>query len=162
MGKRIVVVASIVTALAATTVGFALAQTGQGSTRPSGEVIHVVILADEGHVQLFDFNQDGLTLGDRLAAVGPLRNEDLSQRVGTYYLDCYVGSVSLKEGSPYVCTEVLKLRGGNITTQGLDPHGTSDVFFAVTGGSGTYEEAAGQAEYIDTTQTDIIIHLDDE
>jgi hypothetical protein len=160
MRRRFAIVASIVAVLAASTVGLALAQTSQGSNRPSAD-IHVVTLADEGHGQFFDFNGDGLTLGDRLNVVGPLRSEDLTQRVGTYYMDCFVGGARLKEGTPYVCSYVLKLRRGNITTEGLDPHGVSDVFFSVTGGTGAYAGAEGQAEYIDTVQTDIIIHLEE-
>jgi hypothetical protein len=97
-----------------------------------------------------------------LAVKGPIFNEDRSQQVGTYFLDCWIGSAILEDGSPYVCAEVLSLRDGTITTQGLDPHGLSDVFFAVTGGTGAFEGASGQAEYVDTdTQTDIIIELDE-
>ena len=82
--------------------------------------------------------------------------------MGTSYLDCWVGASVLQEGSPYVCDYVLKFKDGNITTQGLDPHGVSDVFFSLTGGTGAYEGATGQAEYIDSeTQTDIIITLDE-
>jgi hypothetical protein len=33
------------------------------------------------------------------------------------------------------------------------------VFFAVTGGTGVYEGASGQAEHIDTDVTEIIISL---
>jgi len=36
-----------------------------------------------------------------------------------------------------------------------------DVFFAVTGGTGAYRDASGQARHIDTEVTDIIIDLDD-
>jgi hypothetical protein len=43
----------------------------------------------------------------------------------------------------------------------IDPQGPSRVFFAVTGGTGSYRSATGQAEYIDTDVTDIIIDLDD-
>jgi hypothetical protein len=46
-------------------------------------------------------------------------------------------------------------------THGIDPEGPSDVFFAVTGGTGHYSEVSGQARYIDTDVTDIIIHLDE-
>jgi hypothetical protein len=155
----IVIVTAI--ALALLTVGFALAQgTRWPAQAAGGEEIHLVLPAG-GHAKFFDFNHNGLTFGDRLAIKGPILNEDRSQ-VGTYFLDCWIGSAILEDGSPYVCAHVLSLRGGTITTQGLDPHGLSDVFFAVTGGTGAYEGASGQAEYVDTdTQTDIIIELDE-
>ena len=158
MGKRLVIAAAMLAVLAATA-GVALAQTGHGSTRPSGQ-IHVVLPSTGGHVEFFDFNGDGLSLGDRLASVGPIVDESQTHRVGTSYLDCWVAGAQLLDGSPYDCTNVLRFADGTINTQGLDPHGLSDVFFAVTGGTGAYEGASGQAEYIDTTQTDIIISLD--
>jgi hypothetical protein len=61
---------------------------------------------------------------------------------------------------PYVCTYVLRFHDGSITMQGLDPHGPSDVLFAITGGTGAYAGATGQARYVDSdTQTDIYIDL---
>jgi hypothetical protein len=87
-------------------------------------------------------------------------NEDQTERVGTAYLDCWVGAATLQIGRPYVCTHVLKLQDGSITTQGIDPRGRSDVLFAITGGTGAYAGATGQAEYVDSeTQTDIFIDL---
>jgi Allene oxide cyclase barrel like domain len=161
--KRFVVAGAVVATLATTMVGLAVAQTGSGAgaARTVGDTLHVVLPATGAHVEFLDFAGDGLTLGDRLAAVGPIMNADQSVRVGTSYLDCWVGDARLEDGSPYVCTNVLKFRDGNITTEGLDPHGLSDVFFAITGGTGAYEGASGQAEYTDSeSQTDITIELD--
>jgi hypothetical protein len=158
MGKRLAMLAACVAVLAVMTVGIALAQTGRGAA-PSIQTIHVVLPAIGGHTQFFDFANDGLTLGDRLAIVSPILSEDQTERVGTAYGDCWVGDAQLEDGSPYVCTYILKLQGGDVTTEGLDPHGSSDVPFAVTGGTGVYRGATGQAEYIDTDVTDIIIHL---
>ena len=80
--------------------------------------------------------------------------------MGKLYLECVIVS-RVQPGGAYDCTYVLKLEGGDIMTHGIDPQGPSDVFFAATGGTGTYREASGQAHYIDTDVTDIIIHLDD-
>lgn len=44
-------------------------------------------------------------------------------------------------------------------TEGLDPKGVSDTFFAVTGGTRRYVGASGEAEYIDSSRTDIYITL---
>jgi hypothetical protein len=158
MRKRLVFVVAPVAILAISTVGVALAQARPG-TRQSGGEIHVVLPATQ-QIEFFDFNSDGLTLGDRLAAVGPLLNEAQTRRVGTSYADCWVGDRVLEDQSPYVCAYVLKFRDGTITTEGLDPHGISDVYFAVTGGTGVYEGATGQAQYIDSPDlTEIIIRL---
>jgi hypothetical protein len=152
------VVAAVVAVSVTTMVGLAVAQTGDAA-RPNG-TIHVVAGGSGGGLKFLDFDNDGLTLGDRLVVFGPLLNEDQTKRVGTQYFDCWVGDEVLLEGSPYVCTYVLNLRAGSITTQGLDPHGLSDVLFAITGGTGAYAGATGQARYVDSeTQTDIYIDL---
>jgi hypothetical protein len=146
--------------LATVTLGFAVAQASQRGDGRSGEPIHVVTGAG-GLVKFNDFDEDGLTIGDRLNTVGPLLNADGGERVGTSYMDCWLGDRVLLDQSPYVCTYVLKFRTGSITTQGLDPHGTSDVLFSVTGGTGAYRGATGHARYVDgETQTDIYIFLD--
>jgi hypothetical protein len=156
--KRMLVVAAVLAVSATTMVGLAVAQTGNAA-RPNG-TIHVVIPSTGGHSQFFDFAGDGLTLGDRLAAVSPIVNEDQTERVGTSYLDCWLGAGTLHIGRPYVCTYVLRFQDGSITTQGLDPHGPSDVLFAITGGTGAYAGLTGQAQYVDSeTQTDIYIDL---
>jgi hypothetical protein len=157
MGKRVAIVAVSVAVLAAMTVGIALAQTGRGAAAASVAKIHV-ISGPESHVQFFDFNGDGLGFGDRLTSVGPLFNQDQTKQVGTAYLDCSIVSPVL-EGGTYDCTYVLEFKDGDITTQGIDPQGPSDVLFAVTGGTGAYRGATGQAENIDTDVTDIIISL---
>ena len=159
MRRRLVMVALVVAALAATTVGIAMAQGTRGTVGRSGETIHLVS-GPGGHSEFLDFNHDGLGFGDRLVAVGSLLDESQTRRVGTLYLDCVIVS-RVQVGGTYDCTNVLKLEGGDIMTHGIDPQGSSDVFFAVTGGTGTYREASGQAHYIDTDVTDIIIHLDD-
>jgi hypothetical protein len=161
MGKRALKVAAVVAVLAAATVGVGLAQAGSATASRSGDVIHVVLPATGTHSQFFDFDGDGLTLGDRLAIIAPMLDVGQTERVGTAYGDCWVGDSRLNEGSPYVCSYILRFKGGTITTEGLDPHGLSDVFFSITGGTGVYQGLGGQAEYIDTApQTDIIITLD--
>ena len=156
--KRWTLVAATGAMLAVTMVGLAVAQTGNAA--PPNGTIHVVAGGGGGGLKLLDFDNDGLTLGDRLAAFGPLLNEDQTKRVGTQYLDCWVGDEVLLDGSPYVCTSVLKFKAGSITIEGLDPHGPSDVLFAITGGTGAYAGATGQARYVDSeTQTDIYIDL---
>lgn len=156
--KRMLVLAAMVAVSATMTVGLAVAQTRKAAG--SNGTIHVVIPSAGGHAQLFDFAQDGLTLGDRLAAVGPIMNEDQTERVGTAYLDCWVGAARLEDGDRYVCTNLLRFQDGLITTQGLDPHGLGAVLFAVTGGTRAYAGATGQAKFVDSDfQTDVYIDL---
>jgi hypothetical protein len=155
---RMLVLAAVVAVSATTMVGLAVAQTGNAA-RPNG-TMHVVFPPTGGHGQFFDFANDGLTLGDRLLVVGPIVNEDQTERLGTVYFDCWVGAAALEDTSPYVCTYVLKFHNGTITLQGLDAHGLSDEFLAVTGGTGNYAGATGQAEHVDSeTQTDLYIDL---
>jgi hypothetical protein len=161
MRKRVLMVAAVVVVLATATLGISLAQAGSATASRSRDVIHVVLPATAAHTQFFDFEGDGLTLGDRLAVVSPMLDVGQTERVGTAYGDCWVGAARLKEGSRYVCSYILRFKDGTITTEGLDPHGLSDVFFSITGGTGAYQDLDGQAEYVDTaTQTDIIIALD--
>jgi allene oxide cyclase-like protein len=158
--SRVLTISAIVAVAvaAAATVGVGLAQAGKASAPRNIASIHLVIPA-AGHVKFNDFDHDGLTLGDTLTVVSPLFDKSQSRRVGTAYGECIVAGRRLLEGTPYDCTYVLKLGRGTITTQGLDPHGRSDVFFAITGGTGAYADADGQAEYIDSSVTDIIIKL---
>jgi len=157
--RRPVVVAVSTAMVAALMVGMALASTGRGADGPSDDTIHAVF-GPGSRDEFFDFNGDGLGLGDRVAAVGPLLDESQTERIGTAYLDCLIVSRVL-EGGTFDCTYVLKFKDGDITTHGIDPQGPSDVFFSVTGGTKAYRGASGQARYIDTDVTDIIIDLDD-
>jgi hypothetical protein len=148
----------VIVLVSAAVVGAASVGVAVGSTTtPAAQDIHVVFVS--GDVKFIDFDDDGMGFGDRLSAVGPLLDETQSKRVGTAYLDCSIVSPVL-EGGNFDCTYVLKFRDGDITTHGIDPQGPSDVLFAVTGGDGAYRSAAGQARYIDTDVTDIIIDLD--
>ena len=158
MTRRLVTLLTVAAAVAAVTVGIAAAQSARGAAGSAQQDIHVV--TGPGPVEFLDFGQDGFGLGDRLAAVSQLLDEHGMHRVGTSYLDCWIASPRLQDQSPLDCTYVLKLRGSDITIQGIDPHGLSDVFFSVMGGTGQFVGASGQAELIDSaTRTDIIITL---
>jgi hypothetical protein len=156
MGKRLLVLLLSVGALAATTVGIALAQ-GRGGTAES-QVIHVVF-GPRSEGQFLDFAGDGLRFGDRFVSRGPLFDPSRTTRVGTAHLDCLISSQVLAGGT-FNCTYVLKLDDGDIMTHGIDPQGPSRALFAVTGGTGSYRHATGQAEHIDTDVSDIIIDLE--
>ena len=56
-----------------------------------------------------------------------------------------------REGGPFP--------DGSITIYGIDPKGPSDVYLAVTGGTGAYVGATGEAHFIDTDVTDVYIDV---
>jgi hypothetical protein len=119
-------------------------------------IMHIVLGLGSNVFQ--DFDQDGMGFGDRLIARGPITRPD-GRRIGNGYGDCVVVSKVL-EGGRWWCRYVLDLPQGQITTEGLDPQGISDVFFSITGGTGDYRDAQGQAEFVDSsTQTDVSLDL---
>jgi len=58
------------------------------------------------------------------------------------------------------CSYHLKLAGGGIVLQGLDPRGVGASTFAVLGGTKAYAGASGDAVFTDSEiGTDIVITL---
>lgn len=116
-------------------------------------------------VRFLDFERQGLRLGDRLAARGPLLDGSRASQVGHGYLDCVVMNRITDDpadgpGGLYWCTSVLRLAEGDLTLQGLDPHGPGVYTFAVLGGTGTYAGASGDATVTDTLEgADLVVHL---
>ena len=101
-----------------------------------------------------DLDQRSLRLADRLAARGPLLDGARTSQVGYAYLDCVVmnkitDNPGQGAGGLYWCTAVLKLADGDLTAEGLDPHGPGVYSFAVLGGTGAYAGASGQATLTD-------------
>ncbi len=121
-------------------------------------IIHVVA-AGGGLSILQDFDHDGMGFGDRVIFRGPLTRPD-GRRIGTEYGDCLFVSESFESGGSWLCRYLLGLPHGQITAEGLDPRGVSDTLFSITGGTGDYRGARGQAEFVDSeSQTDIYIDL---
>lgn len=113
-------------------------------------------------VKVLDFEQNGFRLGDRLAARGPLLDGGRTSQVGYGYMDCVVMNKIADDpaGGLYWCTSVLRLADGDLTVEGLDPHGPGVYTFAVLGGTGTYSGASGEATLTDTAEgTDFEINL---
>jgi len=101
-----------------------------------------------------------VNFGDRLVTRGVIADPDSGERVGTAYGDCVVVSTKIGVDGTYWCRYVLDIPQGQITTEGLDPHGPSDVLFSITGGTRAYKEASGHAEFVDSdTQTDVYLVL---
>jgi hypothetical protein len=116
-------------------------------------------------VKILDFEQDGFRLGDRLAARGPIQDGARTNQVGYGYLDCVVMNKITDDpgkapGGLFWCTAVLRLADGDLTVEGLDPHGPGVYTFAVIGGTGAYADASGEATLTDGPEgTEWVIDL---
>jgi hypothetical protein len=124
--------------------------------------IHVVWRS--GRVQFLDFGREGLRVGDRLAARGPLLDATQTSEVGTGHLDCVVVSRITDgpsgPGGVYRCSYLLDLTDGDLVLEGLDPHGPGVYKVAVLGGTGAHAAASGDATLTDTkAETDFMIDL---
>jgi hypothetical protein len=125
--------------------------------------VHVV-WPGTGRVQFLDFRREGLRVGDRLAARGPLLDGTQTSEVGTVHLDCVVASRITDgrsgPGGVYRCSYLLDLTDGDLVLEGLDPHGPGVYTVAVLGGTGAYAAARGDATLTDTeSATDFMIDL---
>jgi len=111
-----------------------------------------------------NFERPAFRLGDRLAARGPLLDSARTSEVGYAYLDCVVMNKITDDpkgpGGLYWCTAVLRLADGDLTAEGLDPHGPGVYTFAVLGGTGAYAGASGEATLTDGAEgTEWVIDL---
>jgi hypothetical protein len=129
-------------------------------------VLHLELSADTQKVREVDQNRNGLQLGDRAAARGPLTDAE-GAKVGTAYGDCVVHRpIKGPETGLWTCTYVLDLGDGDLVVKGLDPRGPGAYEMAVLGGTGAYSNASGDATFTDTfdetyafEETDIVIRL---
>lgn len=128
-------------------------------------VVHLAMgPSQEVKAAFFDIRRDGLRLGDRVAARGPLLDETRSAEVGTGYLQCLVHERIIEPNQGlWNCNYVLKLADGDIVLQGLDPRGPGVYEVAVVGGTGAYVGANGDATFTDESDadgfTDMVIRL---
>ena len=137
------------------------------TTAASGQtVIHVVAGAPGGAVAFVDVGHDGLRLGDRIAARGPLLDDSQTERVGTSYVQCLVHKRIIDPNRGlWNCNYVLELTDGEIVLQGLDPRGPGVYEMAVIGGTGAYAGANGDATFTDVgdggevAYTDMVIRV---
>ena len=140
-------------------VGVFLTPSASGQT-----VVHLVVDAG-GKATFFDLHHDGLRLGDRIAARGPLVNEAQTERLGTAYIQCLVHRRIIEPNQGlWNCNYVLELADGEIMLQGLDPRGPGVYEMAVLGGTGAYAGATGDATFTDVASenemyTDMVIRL---
>jgi hypothetical protein len=124
------------------------------TTNASGQSALRVVAGALNDVRAVDVGGDGLRLGDRIAARGPLFEETQTQRVGTTYVHCIVHRRIIDpDKGLWNCNYVLDLAGGDLMLQGLDPRGPGVYEMSVLGGTGTYAGARGDATFTDVGAT---------
>jgi hypothetical protein len=134
-------------------------------SRPVGAQMDVhVVWQGTGRVQILDFRREGLRVGDRLAARGPLLDATQTSEVGTLHMDCVVASRITDgpsgPGGVYRCSYLLDLTDGDLVLEGLDPHGPGVYTVAVLAGTDAYAAVSGDATLTDTKSgTDFMIDL---
>jgi len=119
-------------------------------------VLHLVVDTG-GRLAVVDLHRDGLRLGDRIAARGPVVDETQTERLGIAYVQCLVHRriVDPDQGL-WNCNYVLELADGEVILQGLDPRGPGVYEMSVLGGTGAYAGASGDATFTDVvTETDM-------
>jgi hypothetical protein len=113
---------------------------------------------------LIDLDENGrIDTGDRVTGRSRLEAPDTGERVGRVIFDCVATTpiVMERQKGAWLCTEVLELPEGHLTLEGEDPAGMSTHVFAVTGGTGVYRNARGEAEEVDSEAgEEITIHVE--
>ena len=158
MKTRIAIPLALMTASVAGLIGMGTAS-GQSA-------LHLVLRGDTQKIRTIDVNHDGLRLGDRVAARGPLTDAE-GNTVGTSYGDCLVHrNITSPETGLWSCNYILELADGQLVLRGLDPRGPGAYEMAVLGGTGAYAGASGDATFTDTfdeaqgfDKTDMAIRL---
>jgi len=138
---------TIVLASALLTLGavkHAATSSDDGDSGGPAQVIHLIERAH--NVSFLDLGAPGPSLGDRLVFTSDLFDED-GNNVGRDGADCVI--VRIDPAAPPAqqqivqCVVTVQLADGQITFQGL-AQGTEN-FFALTGGTGAYRTARGEA-----------------
>lgn len=143
-----------VTAISVSVVLTLLAAGLIGSTTASAQGdIHVVLPVDSSTGRFVDLDDDGLLeLGDRAEFRAKLFDAAaIDDRVGSAFGTCLVERLITPGVSGlWRCTYLLRLADGTITMDGLDPAGVGVYELGVTGGTGAYSAANGEATFTDT------------
>ena len=146
--------ASVVLTLLAAGVISGTSATAQGD-------IHVVMPVGSITQRFVDLDGDGvLELGDRLESRAKLFDAAApDEQLGLAFGTCLVERrITPLVSGLWRCTYLLKLTEGTITVDGLDPAGVGTYELGVTGGTGAYSVANGEATFTDTnTKTDMQI-----
>ena len=122
--------------------------------------IHLVVPFDSVTERSVDLDDGLLELGDRVETRAKLFDAAATdEQVGWAFGTCLVERrITPGVSGLWRCTYLLKLAEGTITVDGLDPAGPGVYELGVTGGTGAYSVANGEATFTDTnTGTDMQI-----
>lgn len=132
-----------------------------GGIATAQDDVHVMVRFDSGSRRFVDLDDDGvLELGDRVEFRSRLFDAAATDdQVGWTFGTCLVERrITPGVSGLWRCTYLLRLANGTITVDGLDPAGPGVYELGVTGGTGAYSDANGQATFTDTnTSTDMQI-----
>jgi hypothetical protein len=162
MGRRVRFAAACALTFGAVTSGVLL-----GITSAGAQVDPIRVDMTGGRVAFLDFDGDGRPdTGDRFTGRSPLVDPASGEPVGGAFSECIAMTRIVVEQSrgTWICTYVLTLADGHIIVQGKDPaglRGGTPYVLAVTGGTGLYRNARGEADAVDVEErTEITIHLE--
>ncbi len=156
MLKRLGVMGTVV-GVAALAVGSVAPATGNGSAdRHGNDRDKITVLSDNTEEEFVDVGAPNFSLGDAFVFTSKLTKH--GKHVGRTGVVCTITSTAAEESQ---CVGTARLRGGQITIQGLLA-GEPTVFkFAITGGTGAYEGAEGTlvVREISNTKELLTFHL---
>lgn len=143
MGGRIAVIAALVLAAGGASAYAALASNGQSDGQGGGRVLHV---HERGLAVNVVQAPSGAPVGNHYVFSADIL-DDGGNVIGRDGADC----VTTNPDGTVVCTIGMRLPGGELTFSGL-ANGPDNVF-AITGGTGIYRGARGEAHSVDTSAT---------
>ena len=116
-----------------------------------GEDIFTVVAALEEE-QEEDLGEEGPSVGDLYAFSGPLLDESENTEIGRFDGECTTTSTpgpsaEARRLCNVTATFVEERGGAEIDAQGLGRIEAEDVVFAVSGGTGEFRDARGQATF---------------
>jgi hypothetical protein len=133
------------------------AVTGHGKT--------LRLIAIQNQQEFLDLGAAGPSLGDQLVFSNTLYRR--GHEVGTDGAVCTITAIAAPYGTPtFECLSTVRLRDGQITGQGLNEfQGEGDpgpFFIVITGGTGAYRGASGEAvvRNVSATKAVYTLHFD--
>jgi hypothetical protein len=155
MGKRLAVLGAA-TALVALAVGAVSPALGSSGDDDEAQTIRVVEITTEQ--EFFDLGAEGFSLGDEFVFSAKLLKG--GEQVGHSGVVCTLTSLEREESQ---CQATAWFDDGQITAQGLVAGEPETIVLPITGGSGKYEGAEGEAHgrRVSETKEILTIHLSD-
>jgi hypothetical protein len=150
--------AAIAIAGLVTLAAVAVASAAPGITQP--RTLHLVSPLDQTQFTVIDLGDPGDSPGDLLVFTGPVLNADKTKTLGR--LDAHCTFTEIQDGADRYedCLLGYSLKGGQITVQGTFDQTMNVNRFAVTGGTGIYQNVRGQEKLaLDQSDLDLTFSL---